>query len=154
MTPSTSSCFGVAEADFEEECSQPHSIRTAGRHWRAGTFSSTGEAGHRGRGQRNPCHGNGPHGCGSASRARSSERRATVACLMSWELIITMRQGEDHRLSFKTEEEAKTALEEVNQALGLHPRMQQKGRMIAGRLTLKPADIRSAEAREWSAGVA
>jgi hypothetical protein len=72
---------------------------------------------------------------------------------MSWELVITMRQGEDHRLSFKTEEEAKAALEEVNNTLGLHPRLQQKGTMIAGRLTLKPADIRSAEAREWSAGV-
>jgi hypothetical protein len=72
---------------------------------------------------------------------------------MSWDLIVTMREGKEHTLSFEDEDEAKAALDEVNKALSAMRTAQLKATTIAGKLVVRAADVRSAEIREWNPGV-
>ena len=63
-------------------------------------------------------------------------------------LMIHMRDGTPHVLDFEDEQAGKAALDEVQNALSAHGPSLMRPVTIAGRVVVRPADVRSAELEE------
>lgn len=70
---------------------------------------------------------------------------------MPTRLMVHMRDGAAHTLDFDTDQEASAALQEVNDAMAARA-MQGQPTTIAGRLVVRPADVRSAELTDSPSG--